>query len=109
MGGSVLEGEALLFQKDLPMKAFGTAISGHVMAPLSYFLIFISPGKGGIFRIQSIAGASALCVLGGEESVPPDLSVQCLPHPVFEQHPLVNHTKPARFLPALLLPRWVVS
>lgn len=68
----MLEGKTLLFQKDLPMKVFGTAISGRVMAPLSYFLIFIFPGKGDIFRIQSVAGASALCVLGGEKSVPPD-------------------------------------
>lgn len=35
----MLEGKALLFQKDLPMKVFGTAISGRVMAPLAFLLL----------------------------------------------------------------------
>lgn len=37
----MLEGKALLFQKDLPMKAFGTAVSGSIVAPLAFLLLDI--------------------------------------------------------------------
>lgn len=75
----MLEGKALLFQKDAPMKAFGTAVSRSIMAPLAFLLLDIYFSWESRY-FQSIAGASALCVLGGEENVPPDPDPECTVH-----------------------------
>lgn len=77
----------------------------------SCFLVFLSPGK--VDMDQEFAGVSVLCLLGGEENIPPDS--KCTVHrpqhppqwpPIQPLNSILQWKAPSQpsFLPALLLP-----